>query len=85
MAKNTKQTSARIGTLAAETLKSSNASQIAKSLAGAALSQRHTSNQTGAAMEAVAARVLKSPHYATETKELAGAVLSQANKERKAP
>ena len=84
MTKNGKQTSARIGTLAAATLTNSNASQIAKSLAGAALSQRHTSNQTGAAMEAVAAKVLKSPHYATETKELAGAVLSQANTGRKA-
>ena len=79
MSKNSKQTSARIATLAAETLQSKTASQIAKSLAGAALSQRNTSNQTGATMEDVAARVLKSPHYADDTKALAGAVLAQSN------
>ena len=66
MTKNSKQTSARIATLAAETLQSSSTSQIAKSLAGAA-ARRHTANQTGATMEAVAAKVLKSSHYAAET------------------
>ncbi|MEZ5740833.1 MAG: ImmA/IrrE family metallo-endopeptidase [Burkholderiaceae bacterium] len=40
MSKNTKQTSSRIGRLASETLQSSSASQVAKSLAASALAQR---------------------------------------------
>jgi len=82
MPKNTKQTSARIATLAAETLQNERASQIAKSLAASALAQRSGSKQTGAEMEALAAKVLASERYADETKELAASVLSQANKAR---
>ena len=55
MSKNTKQTSSRIGTLAAETLQDSRASQVAKSLAASALSQRSGDKQTGAKMDDVAA------------------------------
>ena len=82
MSKNTKQTSSRIATLAAETLKDSKSSQVAKSLAASALSQRGNDRQTGAKMEDVAARVLASDRYATDTKELAASVLSQSNKQR---
>ena len=82
MSKKPKQTSSRIATLAAETLQSNNASQVAKSLAASALSQRNSGKQTGAAMEDKAAKVLAGKHYADETKELAASVLAQANKER---
>ena len=51
MSKNTKQTSTRIGKLAAETLQDSRASQVAKSLAASALSQRGGGKQAGAKME----------------------------------
>jgi len=79
MSKNTKQTSSRIGRLASETLQSSSASQVAKSLAASALARE---KQTGAKMEDTAARVLASDRYAKDTKELAASVLSQANKQR---
>jgi hypothetical protein len=82
MSKNTKQTSAHIAKLAAETLQDNRASQIAKSLAASALAQRGGGKQTGAAMEDKAARVLASDHYADETRRLAASVLAQANKER---
>jgi hypothetical protein len=82
MANNTKQTSIRIGKLAAETLQDSRSSQVAKSLAASALSQRSGEKQTGSKMEDVAARVLASDRYANGTKELAASVLSQANKQR---
>ena len=82
MPKNTKQTSSRIGRLASETLQSSRSSQVAKSLAASALSQRSGDKQTGAKMEGKAARVLDSNRYARETKELAASILSQVNKRR---
>lgn len=82
MSKNAKQTSSRIATLAAETLQNNSASQVAKSLAASALSQRNSGKQTGAEMEEKAAKVLAGKHYADETKELAASVLAQANKER---
>lgn len=82
MSKNTKQTSARVARLAAETLHDNEASQVAKSLAASALAQRHTGKQTGTKMEDVASKVLASRHYASETKELAASVLSQSNKQR---
>lgn len=82
MSRNTKRTSVDVAKLAAETLQDPHASQIAKSLAGAALSQRVGSRQTGAEMEDVAARVLQSDRYAEETRQLAASVLAQSNKER---
>jgi hypothetical protein len=82
MPKNTKQTSSRIGRLASEALQSSSSSQVAKSLAASALSQRSGDKQTGSKMEEKAARVLASDRYANETKELAASVLTQANKQR---
>jgi hypothetical protein len=68
--------------MASETLQSSHSSQMAKSLAASALSQRSGDKQTSAQMEDKAARVLASDRYAKETKELAASVLSQANKQR---
>lgn len=82
MFKNTKQTSTRIGRLASETLRSSSSSQVAKSLAASALSQRSGDRQTGSKMEDTAARVLAGDRYAKDTKVLAASVLSQANKQR---
>ena len=82
MAKNTKETSTRIASLAAKILQNGKASQIQKSLAGSALSQSGSSKQTGATMETKAAKVLSSGKYAEETKELAASVLSQSNKSR---
>jgi hypothetical protein len=82
MAKNTKQTSDRIATLAAETLHDANASKIARRLAGSALAQSNGSKQTGADMETLASKVLQSDKYADATKELAASVLSQSNKSR---
>ena len=82
MSKNTKQTSSRIGRLASETLQRNSSSQVAKSLAASALSQRSGDRQTGARMEDTAARVLASDHYAKGTKVLAASVLSQSNKQR---
>jgi len=82
MPKNTKQTSSRIATLAAETLQNNQSSQVARSLAASALAQRNSGKQTGAQMEDLASRVLSSKRYADETKELAASVLAQANKAR---
>lgn len=82
MAKNTKQTSDRIATLAAETLHSDKSSKVAKSLAASALAQHGNTRQTGAEMENLASKVLKSDKYAEATKELAASVLSQSNKSR---
>jgi hypothetical protein len=82
MSRNTKQTSPRIASLAAETLQDKHASQIAKRLAASALSQRDGGKQTGSEIEDVAARVLAGSRYSNDTKELAASVLSQANKQR---
>jgi hypothetical protein len=82
MSKNTKQTSSRIATLASETLQSSSASQVAKSLAASALAQRSGDRQTGSHMEDVASRVLRSEKFSDNTKDLAASVLSQSNKAR---
>lgn len=82
MTRNLKQTSSKIASLASETLANKQASQVAKSLAASALSQRSSTKQTGAEMEALASKVLRSEKYADATRELAATVLSQANKER---
>ena len=82
MSKNSKTTSNRVATLASETLKDSQASKTAKSLAASALSQKNTAHQTGAEIEDLASKVLRSDKYAENTKELAASVLSQSIKER---
>jgi hypothetical protein len=80
--RNTKQTGPSVTKVAAQTLNNKSASQVQKSLAGAALSQAGTRKQTGAATEDVAARALKSASSAAVTKTLAGSVLAQANRKR---
>jgi hypothetical protein len=80
--RNTKQTSPDVAALAARLLNNSSASDVQKTLAGAALAQSGTTKQTGAEVEDLAARVLASDRYAEETKTLAGSVLAQANRQR---
>lgn len=82
MSSNKKSTSAKVAEHAAKTLQDSNASKVAKSLAGSALSQSGNNKQTGGAMEEKASKVLKSPKYSKSTKSLAASVLSQSNKSR---
>ena len=82
MSKNTKQTSGRVASLASETLRSVSTSNVAKTLAASALSQRGVAKQTGSTTEDLAAKVLASPKYAQDTKVLAASVLSQSNRER---
>lgn len=82
MSKNTKKTSGKMATLAAETLNNPNASAIAKSLAASALAQRGKDKQTSAQMEEKAGKTLQSDKYSEQTKALAASVLSQSNKER---
>ncbi|KAF2406300.1 hypothetical protein ACMSI6_16610 [Pseudomonas antarctica] len=82
MSTNTKKTSGKMATLAAQTLSNPNASAITKSLAASALAQRGTDKQTSAELEEKAGKALQSDKYSEETKALAASVLSQANKER---
>ena len=82
MTANTKQTSAKISTLASNTLNSTQSSEIAKSLAASLLSQSNTSKQTGKTLETTASKVLQSDKYSGATKTLAASVLSQSNKKR---
>jgi hypothetical protein len=82
IAKNKKQTSESVASLAAKTLTDDYSSQIAKKLAGSALSQKSTSKQTGSGMEDTASKVLKSSKYNDDTKTLAASILSQSNKKR---
>lgn len=83
MTTNNKQTSAKVASVAAQTLKNPNASKIQKSLAGSALSQTGSSNQTSGKMEHKASSALDNPRSSELTKQLAGSVLSQSNKKRK--
>ena len=82
MSKNTKKTSGKLATLAAQTLNNPDASATAKSLAASALAQKGTDKQTSAQMEEKAGKVLGSDNDSEDTKALAASVLSQANKER---
>ena len=82
MATNRKGTSNKVASLAADTLFKPGSSQIARWLAGSALSQSNTNRQTGAEMEDLASKVLRSDRYSEKTKALAGSVLSQSNKKR---
>lgn len=82
MTHNVKQTSSSVATLAANTLRAKNASDISKKLAAAALAQTGTGKQTGKEMEAVASKVLRSDKYSDDTKTLAATVLAQSNKQR---
>lgn len=82
MAINRKGTSSKVASLAADTLFKPGSSQVARKLAGSALSQSRTDRQTGAEMEDLASKVLRSNRYSDKTKALAGSVLSQSNKTR---
>jgi hypothetical protein len=82
MAVNRKGTSTKVASLAADTLYKPGSSQIARKLAGSALSQSKTNRQTGAKMEDLASKVLRSDRYSEKTKTLAASVLSQSNKRR---
>ena len=80
---NKKQSSDKVGSLAAGILSDTNASAIQRKLAASVLSQTHTSKQTSAEMERIASQELKNGNSAENTKILAGSVLSQSVKERK--
>lgn len=79
---NAKRTSKGIASVAAKTLRDSNASNVQKQLAGGALSQRSPTKQTGSRLEDTASKVLSSHKYNDLTKILAGSVLAQSNKKR---
>lgn len=79
---NKKTTSNKIASLASQVLTDNNSSEIAKSLAGSALSQVNKGNQTGKELENLASQVLQSNKYSDTTKELAGSILSQSDKKR---
>jgi hypothetical protein len=82
MSINKKRTSSEVAADAGSILSDPNASDIQKSLAASALSQRSAKRQTGKNMEEVASMVMKSNKYAEETKELAASLLSQSNRLR---
>lgn len=82
MSYNSKKTSLAVAWLASQVLRNDGVSNIQKSLAGGALSQRASARQTGAKMEDVASQVLSSSKYNSVTKTLAASILAQANKER---
>jgi hypothetical protein len=79
---NSKISSSKLTSQAANTLRDKGASDVAKRLAGSVLSQAQGGNQTGKAMETTASQVLRSPKYSEQTKALAASVVSQANKLR---
>ena len=79
---NKKKTSVEIAFIAAKILSDKTSSDIAKKLAGSALSQVNKENETGSEMEDIASNVLKSKKYSDTTKSLAASVLSQSNKKR---
>jgi hypothetical protein len=82
MARNNKRTSKQVASDAARALQKPQSSDILKSMAAAALSQRDPNKQTGADMEDKASKVLRSEKYSDETKRFAATVLSQSNKKR---
>lgn len=80
---NRKTTSSDVAKKASAILRDPNASEIAKSMAGSALSQVSAGKRTGADMEARASKALQSEKYSETTKTLAGSLVSQSDKERK--
>lgn len=79
---NTKKTSPDVATIAAQTLRNPDASDIQKSFAASALAQSRTGKQTGADMEAKAGKALNRESSAATTKILAASLVSQSNKKR---
>ncbi|HBT96400.1 MAG TPA: hypothetical protein DEB25_01475 [Desulfobulbaceae bacterium] len=82
MDKNEK-TSAEVASLASETFRDSNASKIAKRLAGSALSQTGSSKTTSPAIAEAAGKALGNPRSSETTARLAGSVLTQKPKKRR--
>lgn len=82
MGSNSKQTSARVATLAGRTLQNGSSSAIQRSLAGSALRQAGSSAQTGAVTEGKASVALDNPRSSATTRTLAGSVVSQSNRSR---
>ncbi|KOC92809.1 hypothetical protein [Winslowiella iniecta] len=80
--KNTKKTSGRIASVAAQTLKNPDATAMQKSLAGSALAQSRTDKESGKEMEGKASSALTDPESDALTRSLAASVLSQSNKIR---
>lgn len=80
MAKNPKQTSSKIASVAGQTLNDPNASKLQKRLAASALAQRVASSHTSETMETVAAKALDNPRSSEKTKQLAATVLAQSTK-----
>lgn len=76
MAKNEK-TSDCVATKASNILRSPDASKVAKSIAGSALSQGGTSKSTSPKVASVAARALDDGRTGKLTKAVAGSVLTQ--------
>jgi hypothetical protein len=79
---NKKHTSSPIASKASQMLHDKSSSEVAKQLAGSALSQVNKGNETGKAMETIASNVLKSDKYSNSTKALAASVLAQSDKSR---
>ena len=79
---NKKVTSDKIATIASKVLTNPNSSNIAKKLAGSALSQKSIKHETGKEMETIASNVLKSEKFSDTTKELAASILSQSAKSK---
>nr|WP_218018138.1 hypothetical protein [Moraxella equi] len=75
-----KKTTSNIATLASQTLRDPNSSQISKTLAGSALSRSNSNKVTSDNLETKASKVLKSSKFSDNTKSLAGSVLSQSKK-----
>ena len=79
---NKKTTSPSIASLASKVLQNNQSSDIAKQLAGSALSQVNKGHETGKQLESVASKVLNSDKYNDASKKLAGSILSQSDKNR---
>ena len=76
---NSKTTSNKVASLAARVLADPNSSNIAKSFAGSALSQKNKNNETGEDIQTMASNALKSDKYNDLTKQLAASILSQSD------
>ena len=78
MGKNTKHTSAKVGSLAGKVLQDDRASARDKKLAASALSQMRPGAETSDALAKQAARVLESDKVSATTATLAGSILAQS-------
>lgn len=79
---NKKITSDKIAKTASKVLTNPNSSEIAKKIAGSALSQKTKTHETSKKMGSIASKVLKSQKYNEITKELAASILSQSDKKK---